>query len=221
MLRHIANHEDSSSLAAQMRRRRMQFFEKLLDTKAQDSLQILDVGGTLKYWEDSTLLENERISVTVLNLVTFLSTNNRVDSIQGDATDLSQWPDNHFDVVFSNSVIEHVGQLENQKSMANEVCRVSKSYYVQTPNYYFPLEPHFLFPGFQWLPISLRALLHNRFHLGWMHREPDYEQAYQVVLDTRLLKKREIRELFPNGDIFEEKIFGLTKSFVAYGGWST
>ena len=57
--------------------------------------------------------------------------------------------DKSFDAVFSNSVIEHVGTFEDQKMMANEVIRVTNFYFIQTPNLYFPIEPHFLVPFFQ------------------------------------------------------------------------
>lgn len=57
---------------------------------------------------------------------------------------MKQFQDNEFDAVFSNSVIEHVGDYEAQRQMANEIMRVGKRYFVQTPNFYFPIEPHIL-----------------------------------------------------------------------------
>ena len=103
--------------------------------------------------------------------------------------------------------------------MAKEVRRVGKRYFVQTPNKYFPLEPHFLFPLFQFLPINIRVLLLQNFRLGWFSKTPDQAKAREIVESIRLLDKREFISLFPNAELYEEKTFGMTKSFVAYGGW--
>jgi 2-polyprenyl-3-methyl-5-hydroxy-6-metoxy-1,4-benzoquinol methylase len=141
-----------------------------------------------------------------------------VTSIAGDARSV-QADDSSSDVVFSNSVIEHVGTYQDQLQMAKEVCRVGRHYFVQTPNNYFPLEPHFLFPFFQFLPIRLRVLLLQNFNLGWFVKTPDQAKAMEIVEGIRLLSKREFVSLFPKASIYKEKVFGMTKSYVAYGGW--
>jgi ubiquinone/menaquinone biosynthesis C-methylase UbiE len=137
----------------------------------------------------------------------------------GDARDLSQFADHEFDVVFSNSVIEHVGSVGDQQKMANEIRRVGRFYFVQTPNRGFPLEPHFMFPFFQFLPVSCRAKLLQKFNLGWIARVPEFQNAKLVVQSIRLLTRRDLEQLFPEAEIFEERFLGLTKSFVAYSGW--
>jgi hypothetical protein len=134
----------------------------------------------------------------------------------GDARAMPQFTDKQFDIVYSNSTIEHVGNYLDQKNMANEVARVGKQYYIQTPNRYFPIEPHFVFPFFQFLPISIRVWLVQNFKLGWFPKIPDYQKALSEVKDTRLMAKSEVQALFPDAEIFEEKYFGLAKSFVAH-----
>ncbi|HWS70973.1 MAG TPA: class I SAM-dependent methyltransferase, partial [Thermoanaerobaculia bacterium] len=67
----------------------------------------------------------------------------------------------------SNSVLEHVADMP---AMAREIRRVGRRWYVQTPNRWFPVEPHFLVPFFQFLPIATRAWLLTRFDLGWLTR---------------------------------------------------
>lgn len=79
-----------------------------------------------------------------------------VQPLAGDATDLREFGDSSFDVVFSNSVIEHLFTFENQRRMAREVQRVGKAFWVQTPNFWFPMEPHFHVPGWQWMPRDTR-----------------------------------------------------------------
>jgi hypothetical protein len=161
---------------------------------------------------------DEQVFITLLNLKEEGVSLPNVISLAGDARSLTM--DNaSFDVVFSNSVIEHVGSYQDQQRMANEVRRVGKCYFVQTPNRDFPLEPHFLFPFFQFLPVRTRIWLLQNFNLGWFPRTPDAVKAKEVVESVRLLDRHEFAELFPDSIIYEEKVLGLTKSFVAYGGW--
>jgi SAM-dependent methyltransferase len=134
----------------------------------------------------------------------------------GDARDMKQFADQQFDVVYSNSVIEHVGDFSDIRQMAIEVRRVGKRYFLQTPNRYFPMEPHFLFPFFQFLPRAIQIALVQNFSLGWIEQRPDRSQAAQAVDGIRLLSYRELSSLFPDGKVAREKIFGLTKSLIAY-----
>jgi hypothetical protein len=76
-----------------------------------------------------------------------------------------------------------------------------------------------LFPFFQFLPVRTRIWLLQNFNLGWFPRTPDAVKAKEVVESVRLLDRHEFAELFPDSIIYEEKVLGLTKSFVAYGGW--
>src|SRR5262249_17986733 len=156
------------------------------------------------------------LHITLLNLPGAQVPSDRVTSVEGDARDLSRWPDKSFDVVFSNSVIEHVGELADQEQMAQEIRRVSQRYFVQTPNRYFPIEPHFHVPGFQLMPLSVRASLLQRFNLGWVARRPDALAARTMVESVRLLDERTLRKLFPEAHIYSERLLGWTKSFVAY-----
>jgi len=125
--------------------------------------------------------------------------------------------DKAYDIVFSNSVIEHVGGLRDQRRMAGECLRVGKAHFIQTPNRHFPVEPHFLLPFFQCLPQSIRAICHASSDLGWWKKAAGYYPALEEVESIRLLTKAEMRYLFPASALFEEKALGLTKSFIAWG----
>lgn len=120
-----------------------------------------------------------------------------------------------FDVCFSNSVIEHVGTYGDQMAMAGEVARVGKSYFVQTPNRWFPLEPHFLVPGWQFLPLTVRASLHQSFRLGWIERQPDAVRARAEVEQIRLMTRGELRHLFKEARIEPEWFGPFVKSWIA------
>jgi len=70
--------------------------------------------------------------------------------------DLQLNQDGEFDLVFSNSVIEHVGDFERMRQFVHEARRVAKSYWIQTPSKWFPIEPHCGMP-FWWLLASAPA----------------------------------------------------------------
>ena len=217
MFKRIADNRDQGSLAVEFRRKRFAFFLSLLSTLDRP-IHILDVGGTESYWRTMGMDGGDQVFITLLNLTENDVTLPNLTSISGDARKIDA-EDASFDVVFSNSVIEHVGESEDQRQMAREVQRVGKRYFVQTPNKYFPLEPHFLFPFFQFLPLKIRVWLLQNFKLGWFEKTPDEVKARETVESIRLLDKREFFSMFPTAAVYEEKILGITKSFVAYGGW--
>ena len=137
-------------------------------------------------------------------------------SIVGDACHLSGIKDQSFDIVFSNSVIEHLYTKEQQEKMANEVARVGKSYFIQTPNKYFPIEPHWLFPLFQFLPFTVQVFLTQHFTLGNIKKTKSKEAAINLVKEVKLLSIKEFASFFKDAKIYKEKILGVTKSFTAY-----
>jgi SAM-dependent methyltransferase len=204
------------SLATYLRRRRSHIFRALLDELPRP-VSILDVGGTETFWKLTRLARDPALRVTLLNRKPAETTLPNFATVVGDARDMAQFADDQFDAVFSNSVIEHVGDFACQRRMALEIRRVGKSYFVQTPNRYFPIEPHTLVPLFALLPVSLRVGLMRRFNLGWLKKVPDTEEARQRVLELRLLTRREMHELFPHATHATERILGLAKSLLAYG----
>jgi len=214
----IADPRDPQSFSARYRKKRLAYFKRLIDS-IERPLKILDVGGTEKFWISLGLSGGTDTEILLLNVKHKKIQGVNVRSVVGDGCNLTAYRDNEFDVVFSNSVIEHVGGFERQQQMAQEIMRVGKRYFVETPNYYFPLEPHFLVFGFQYLPISFRTFLVQHFSLGWFDRLKDKEQAKKEVESIRLLKYGEIKALFPEGMVRRERFCGWTKSFVVYGGW--
>lgn len=205
------------SLNQRFREKRFKFFTGLLETvKPGDKLRILDIGGEEDYWEKMNFLGNTNILITLLNLEKVKTKHDNFISIKGDACDLSEFKENEFDIVFSNSVIEHLFSKENQKKMADEARRVGKYYYVQTPNRYFPVEPHWLFPFFQFLPFGVRVFLTRTRDLGHYKKAVDKAKAIQRVNEVKLLTKNEMIKLFPDGKVYKEIFWGLTKSITMY-----
>jgi 2-polyprenyl-3-methyl-5-hydroxy-6-metoxy-1,4-benzoquinol methylase len=213
--------EDSFGVV--LRKKRLGLFAQLI-ANLPTPIRILDVGGNQNFWKNTGFLEQfgNAIDITIINIdpQEAKTTIPNIKSLVGDATNLQQFGDHSFDVVFSNSVIEHVGNYEDQRRMAQEVLRVGKRYFVQTPNFYFPIEPHFVFPFFQFLPIEARIWLVSHFDLAWYKKIPDREIARKAVMEIQLLSKRKFVALFPcSARLYEEKVLGLTKSFILYGGW--
>jgi hypothetical protein len=215
MLLKFADHARPDSLASRMRRQRMQLFARLVDSHPAP-VRILDVGGTSEFWRDNPAQLRKPIQLTVLNLPPAEAVQSAgVEVLEGDARRMAQIPDASFHVCFSNSVIEHVGGEEDQLRMATEVRRVAQSYFIQTPYKYFPLEAHYHWPGWQFMPRELRARLHQRFNLGWVLRQPDLERARAEVDAIRLLSIREMQRLFPDASIEFERVGPLIKSLMA------
>ncbi len=132
----------NGSIAHRFRERRFRFFESLMDSVPKPC-RILDVGGTEAFWRSHWGDVKKEVEVLLLNFQEVPTSCSYVKSIAGDATNLSQYEDRSFDLVHSNSVIEHVETKENQAKMAAEMLRVGERIFVQTPNKYFPIEPHY------------------------------------------------------------------------------
>lgn len=213
----FADTTNPDSMASRMRRARTaHFFEIIQCCPKPRPLEILDVGGTEHFWESHWNENCEGLQITLLNLEREpVRSGLPILSIAGDARNLSRFETGQFDFCFSNSVIEHVGSLADQKRMADEVRRVALGYYVQTPYRFFPVEPHFHVPGWAQLPIWLRTELHRRMNLGWVRAEPDYLKARANVEGCRLLSVREFRLLFPDGKLRLERVGPMIKSLTA------
>jgi hypothetical protein len=213
----FADNRIDDSLANRIRRRRFAVFAGLI-RDLPGPVRILDVGGEERFWRQMGFLEEPGIELVLLNLKDQEPETKGVVTVTGDARRIP-FEDREFEVVFSNSVIEHLGTHADQRRMADEIRRVGRRFFVQTPNRRFPIEPHFMFPGFQYLPLDIRASLAQRFALGYHRRMPDRETALEAVGAIRLLTRRELRALFPDARIYDERMLGLVKSLVAYGGW--
>lgn len=197
-------------IAARFRERRMKRFWD--DFQVSEATRVLDVGGTGSIWRLLPRLPR----LMILNVVAPKSVTHlpRVPWVIADGRWLP-FRDKAFDVVFCNSVIEHLGSSGDQQLLAKECSRVGVQYYVQTPNKFFFLEPHLFTPAVHWLPKSLqRRLLRNFSIWGWLRR-PSRRQCDAFLDGTRLLTLREMHQLFPDADIRRETVLGFAKSLIA------
>lgn len=196
------------------RRRRFALFQDFISGLPRP-LTVLDVGGSEAFWGQMGMGEADGLTITLVN--PFPSRAGRFPRIvAGDARGLP-FPDQAFDLAFAHSVIEHMGSREGQRQMAVELRRVARHVFVQTPNRYFPIEPHFLMPGIQFLPVEVRARILLALKIEYFfERITTLARAREVAQEIVLLNRQEFRQLFPGGRLVEEKVFGLTKSFTIY-----
>ena len=205
-------HDIYRNVSPFFRKRRLDRFLQALSPQAED--RILDVGGYPGDWQGVaiesrlTILNIHEISLAAKGLA------DQYELVVGDGTKLI-YADKTFDIAFSNSVIEHLGTFEKQKAFAAEVRRVGKKLWIQTPARCFLIEPHLIAPLVHFFPKSIqRRLIRHCTVWGWL-RKPTAQQVEDFLSEVRLLSHREMVELFPDCEIFAEKVLGLTKSYVA------
>jgi hypothetical protein len=220
----LGDPNDLNSYSNRLRARRDVRLRELIAriAKEKGSIRILDVGGALEYWQRVGLefLREQKAEVTLLNLpewaISPITGAEDVFKVEvGDGCDLSQYADNSFDLTHSNSVVEHVITWSNMKAFAAETRRVGRYYYVQTPYYWFPIDPHFYrAPFFHWMPTPLRAFLLTHFHVAYAGRLGTLDKAYQVLDEHKLIDKTRFRQLFPDSQLDFERFFLLPKSMI-------
>lgn len=209
--------EDPNSLGAKFRNKRLKYFEDLffLNYSENDPVRILDVGGASYFWDKSRLLSLPNIEIVLLNLNKQESSHPKISAVAGDATNMPEFGENSFDLVFSNSVIEHLYTWENQQKMANEIMRVGKKHFIQTPNRYFPIEAHYAIPFAQYLPHNFVYFLLTKTKLSRFQKW-NPQDARQYLTEIKLLNQHQMQQLFPESKLYLEKLMGMIKSISAH-----
>lgn len=213
---------DPNSLVSRMRRARAKRIVDLISKifKDRGEVRILDLGGEPDYWRlfDRSFLEASKVHITTVNPLSFAVEDPMFLALEGDACAMPQWKDNAFDLVHSNSVVEHVGDWPRMEAFAAETRRLAPRYYVQTPYFWFPIEPHFSSPFFHWRSEQSRAKALLKRRHGFAERAPDMGEAMRGVQHARLLDKAQFKYLFPDATHYDERFGGLTKSLIAVRG---
>src|SRR5262245_37541130 len=178
-----------------------------------DQMSVIDLGGDPSTWVGSRVHPKHVHVVNIEDLPTDVPDWIEVD--RGDACALPEHiASRRYDLVFSNSVIEHVGGHERRLRFAESVHRMAPAHWVQTPYRYFPVEPHWIAPGMQFLPVRARAALARRWPLAHV-KSANLTDALTGVLWTELIDRSQMSYYFPDSAIRSERLFGLTKSMVA------
>lgn len=221
ILHRLTSRRNPNSLSGRMRRKRLQvLYQMIVDYhSAVGHVRIIDVGGTQRYWKvvSRSFLENHGVHITLVNTEPdedFLE-DQLFDTVYADGCNLGQFGDKSFNIGHSNSVIEHVTSLEMMERFAGEMRRVSQSLFIQTPNYWFPIETHFVFPFFHLLPRPVRVFFRRHLNMGYYLRAATKQEAEESVDSIDLLTARRLQRLFPDCRIVRYRFLMLTKSLVA------
>lgn len=177
-----------------IKKKRMKIFYEMMKIKGGEI--ILDIGaGGGDLWDKYASFKN--INLIGLDI---RACGSRVYKkfIIGDCRKLP-FADKSVDIIFSNSVLEHVGNYEQQRFAANEIMRVGKRYFVQVPNKHFPIEPHYFIPLLQYLPVKWQNHITRIL----------FRESEEIYLPT----KKQLKLLFKNAEIIPERAFGMIKSF--------
>lgn len=191
------------------RARRMQEFTQRM--QLQPGMRIIDLGGLPELWETFDF----ELDITLVNFDSqfshFSGSYRRTYRIlSADACDLKELADGEFDLVFSNSVIEHVGLPDRQANFAQNVRRLAPQYWVQTPSIWFPIEAHCNLPFWWFYPSWLQQTCFAR----WQRQGKQF--IWQQMNSTRVLTLDRLKSLFPGASVYVESVSGFPKSYSMY-----
>ena len=178
-------------------------------------IEILDVGGRAEYWDNVGL---EGIAhITLMNydpaeLDRTVPDETLFSKVVGDARNLADHDDKSVDLVHSNSVIEHVGMWNDMAAMASEVMRVGRAGWIQTPAFEFPVEPHFRTLFMHWFGAPMQRAMFSLSFEKRMRRLPMAVRR-QALDGVNLLSRREVAAMFPDQEIYVERVALLPKSY--------
>ncbi|MEX1334799.1 MAG: methyltransferase domain-containing protein [Candidatus Limnocylindrales bacterium] len=201
----------TSGINRRSRARRYELFLELMDPARDDT--ILDVGITDSTWRAANPLElsyprPERITaVCYAEPHEFVRAFPEVQVVVADGRNLP-FADDAFDIGFSNAVVEHVGDHEQQRRFVHEMVRTCRRTMIATPNAMFPVDPHTLLPFIHWLPRRVRHPI-----LRWTGNGV---WASEDMLNP--LTARAFRSLFPDDvdvRIVRQRLLGLTSVLIA------
>lgn len=201
--------------------RKLELFNKLMNPTKE--MRILDVGAEISPnsgcnlqfidcypWKNNVSainLSSEHISLIKQYYP-------EVDVRVGDACNLP-WEDKHFDIVYSNAVIEHLGHFERQKKMATEIMRVGKSWFVTIPNRWYPFEFHMRLPFVTWLPRN------GYIWFGQVISYNHVKRKYMTGIrrdSLRLMTDRELKHCFPPSQIIKQRVTFMAETLICVGG---
>lgn len=210
-----------SRLSNISRRRKLELFRTII--MPTENSRILDVGAEVDILASGELqfidLYSWKHRISAINISQEHISHIKkcfpeVDAVVGDACKLP-WPDNYFDVVYSNAVIEHLGTFEKQRKMASEIMRVGKRWFVCTPNRWYPFEFHMRLPFVTWLPGNTYLCVGRIVAYNHIKRKYTFGNNRK---DLRLMTTYELKSCFPGSKIIKLRVTFMAETLIVVGG---
>jgi hypothetical protein len=207
---HVSNPASPESLAGRARARRwLELVRRFPDIR---NMRVLDLGGSPTTWRLAPVRPEH---VTIVNIDAYVAEEPWITVQQADACNLSSDVlRQEFDLVYSNSLLEHVGGHARREDLAQQVHAAAPHHWVQTPYRYFPIEPHWMMPAMQFFPFAIRMRASQHWRYGHMST-PSEATAYEKVAEVELIGNAQMRWLFPESALWRERYLGMTKSLIA------
>jgi hypothetical protein len=205
----------TTKFALKARTKMYESFLRTLQPTAETT--IVDIGATPDaVTEDSNFLEKwyphpERITATSIEDASYLEeAHPGVTFVQTAGGDRLPFEDRQFDIAFSSAVIEHVGDRSQQRQFISEMVRVSKRFFLTTPDRRFPMELHTFLPFVHWLPQQHhQSILRKVGKTTWASTE-----------NLNLLDEKSLRGLFPPGSsvaVDGVSLMGMRSNLIVHG----
>ncbi|MGB8387967.1 MAG: class I SAM-dependent methyltransferase [Mycobacterium sp.] len=197
------------SLSGRARARRWQQLIKSFPSLSE--MRVLDLGGTPESWRLAPVRPK---SVTTVNLL----------PAESDQPDLS--PSRETPAIFRAPLpVTTLTWCSPIRCSSTWVAMCNANDWLTTstrsptnigctPYRYLPIEPHWLFPGIQWLPYAARVQVSIHWNRGHI-RTHTREEVQQQVDEVELIGISQMRRYFPSSVIWYERFAGLIKSLVA------
>jgi len=206
-----------AKLSKLSRTRKLELFNKLMNPTKET--KILDVGAEVNPNNENVIQFIDgypwKNNVSAINLssehiAAIKQHYPEVDAHVGDACALP-WEDKCFDIIYSNAVIEHLGDFEKQVKMANEIMRVGKSWFVTTPNRWYPYEFHMRLPFVTWLPRG--GYIRVGQVISYNHVKRKYETGIRRD-DLRLMTAKDLKHCFPSSRIIKQRVTFMAETLI-------
>jgi hypothetical protein len=190
-------------------------------------LRLVDLGGTVAFWENwwrigaqdgfaVTLINNHEVDQSQKHRT---SSAGFITNLNRDATALTADFLQQFDLIFSNSFFEHLGDRTTQAALAEKIIASGRPYFIQVPNKNSPVDPHHPFaPFFALLPFSLRSRLLTVASFRPGEGAVSLAEARRWQGRYAPLGRADMRSLFPDAVIALERPFGVPMSILASRG---
>ncbi len=202
------------------RERKLQLFQEYMKPTAQE--KILDLGAQVSgEGQDVQFIDwypwKENVTAVNISQEHADAIKKRYPAVDARAADARRlpWPDKHFDIVFSNAVIEHVGGETDQRQMASEIMRVGKRWFVTTPNRWYPFEFHMRLPFVTWLPghgyLTFSKIAFYSSAAG------KYIWGRGFTGSLRLLGAGDLKRYFRNSRIIKQRVTFMAETLIVIG----